>query len=125
MMKKTILLIILVLFFSYYLTAKASQGIFIKKDFEIKSYSDIFYRLETSPISIDDIIVGSTEFALRMCADKDYQKVLGNTVESCNANVSSSKNTCASYLRKDSKKFYKDKHEVKRLTEQFIKCVSH
>ena len=74
---------------------------------------------------IDDIIVGSTEFALRMCADKDYQKVLGNSVESCNANVSSSKNTCASYLRKDSKKFYKDKHEVKRLTEQFIKCVSH
>ena len=60
-MKRTILLIILVLFFSYYLTAKASQVIFIKKDFEIKSYSDIFYRLETSPISIDDIIVGSTE----------------------------------------------------------------
>ncbi|ASM52224.1 hypothetical protein PESP_b0699 [Pseudoalteromonas espejiana DSM 9414] len=122
-MKKMIILIASVISIGYYLNAKASQSSF-KKETEVKTFSDIYYKIETSSVSIDEIIIGATEFALTMCADRSYQEALGNTVQSCNHHFKMTKDRCASYLIKNSQRFYKDKTKVTLLTERFINCVS-
>lgn len=123
MMKKIIVLLVSVIFIGYYLNAKASQSS-LNKETEVKTFSDIYYKLETSSVSIDEIIIGATEFALTMCADRAYQEVLGNSVQSCNDHFQMTKDTCASYLIRSSQRQYKDKTKVTLLTERFINCVS-
>ncbi|MFL3651155.1 MAG: hypothetical protein ACI6PR_08050 [Pseudoalteromonas sp.] len=122
-MKKLIILSVSVIFVGYYLNAKASQGS-LNKGTEVKTFSDIFYKLETSAVSVNEIIIGATEFALTMCADRAYQEVLGNSVQSCHANFQKSKDICAGYLIKSSQPLYREKTKVTALTEKFINCVS-
>ena len=123
MMKKTILLIFSIVFIGYYLTAKASQYAF-NKHIEVKTYSDLYYKLETAEVSINEIIIGASEFSLTMCADKVYQEAMGSSTEGCNGQFLSAKNKCAKYLIKTSKHYYKSKEKVSQLTERFINCVS-
>lgn len=121
-MKTVFTVILSIILIGYYLTAKASH--FSSKNTEVNTYSDIYFKLETSSVNINEIIAGATDFALTMCADKAYQEALGNTVVSCNSQFEESKNVCSKHIMKNAKQHYTDKATVTLLTERFIKCVS-
>lgn len=123
MMKKVIVLTVLAIVVGCFLNVKSSRSS-LHKEAEVKTFSDIYYKLETSAVSVDEIIIGATEFALTLCADRTYQEVLGHSVQSCNEHFKTIKETCASYLMKSSQRLYKDKAKVTLLADRFINCVS-
>ncbi|KKN57816.1 hypothetical protein LCGC14_0558470 [marine sediment metagenome] len=122
-MKTVFTMILSIILIGYYLTAKASH-FSSKKDMQVNTYSDIYFKLETSSVNINEIIAGATDFALTMCADKAYQEALGNTVASCNSQFEESKNVCSKHIMKNAKQHYTDKATVTLLTERFINCVT-
>ena len=49
-----------------YLSAKAT--LFDSSDnITVETYSDIFFKLESSPVNIDEIITGASQFANSLC----------------------------------------------------------
>jgi hypothetical protein len=121
--KSFILVLLSALAIGYYLTAKANSGTSINST-DVEKYSDIFFKLETSPVSMREIIVGAKHFAITLCEDGGYQQALGGSVSACKLNFDRTKDMCSRYPVAEKEQFYTDKAIVSLLAEQFINCVS-
>jgi hypothetical protein len=95
--KSFILVLLSALAIGYYLTAKANSGTSINST-DVEKYSDIFFKLETSPVSMREIIVGAKHFAITLCEDGGYQQALGGSVSACKLNFDRTKDMCSNTL---------------------------
>ena len=123
-MKFTTIVVLALLIGGSYLTAKAT--LFDASDeVTVTTYSDIFYKLESSPVSIDDIITGASQFADSLCDESIYQEAIGASVNSCKHKSKQSQVRCANFITNHSEAFYTDKVAITLVSEKFINCMTN
>ncbi|QBJ64592.1 hypothetical protein [Pseudoalteromonas sp. DL-6] len=123
-MKYTTIAAVALLIGGSYLSAKAT--LFSPTDsITVETYSDIFFKLESSSISIDEIITGASQFADSLCDESIYQEVIGESVNSCKQKFKQSQAQCADFTRKNSEAMYTDKVAITLVSEKFINCMSN
>lgn len=120
-MKIFVALLLFIVAGSYYLKANAS---IFNNDVEVKTYSDIYFKLESSPVSLAEVITGAKEFALNICEDDVYQQALGKSTESCRIRFHETQVYCSKYILAKGQQYYTTRDEVSLLSEKFISCVS-
>ena len=107
-----------------YLSAKAT--LFDSSDnITVETYSDIFFKLESSPVNIDEIITGASQFANSLCDESIYQEVIGESVNSCKQKFKQSQAQCADFITKNSEVMYTDKVAITLVSEKFINCMTN
>ncbi|TMO97299.1 hypothetical protein CWC14_08870 [Pseudoalteromonas sp. S3260] len=91
----------------------------------VETYSDIFFKLESSPVSINEIITGASQFADSLCDETIYQEVIGESVNSCKQKFKQSQAQCAEFIIKSNEPMYTDKVAITQLSEKFINCMTN
>ncbi|EWS96703.1 hypothetical protein LOC50_17295 [Pseudoalteromonas sp. SCSIO 43095] len=91
----------------------------------VETYSDIFFKLESSPVSINEIITGASQFADSLCDETIYQEVIGESVNSCKQKFKQSQAQCAEFIIKNNEPMYTDKVAITQLSEKFINCMTN
>lgn len=91
----------------------------------VETYSDIFFKLESSPVSINEIITGASQFADSLCDESIYQEVIGESVNSCKQKFKQSQAQCAEFIIKNNEPMYTDKVAITQLSEKFINCMTN
>ncbi|WP_448566884.1 hypothetical protein [Thalassotalea ganghwensis] len=90
----------------------------------VKTYGDVFTKLKYSPVTIDEIRIGSTDFAKKLCKDESFQQAAGESPSSCLLKLESFESACADKIFGDAEKLYSDKTSVTLLSERYISCLS-
>jgi len=117
-MKYVILLILIGT--GYYLYEK--QGV-SSSEIDVKTHRDIYLKMESSPVSKEEILVGVTEFAMTMCNDSGFQLSAGETTNSCINKLDNFKSMCSERIFGNGAQFYTEKAKVTSLAKRFINCV--
>ena len=123
-MKYTTMAAVALLIGGSYLSAKATL-FDPAQNITVETYSDIFFKLESSPVSIDEIITGASQFADSLCDESIYQEVIGESVNSCKQKFKQSQVQCADFIMKNSKLSYTDKAAITLVSEKFINCMTN
>ena len=123
-MKYTTMAAVALLIGGSYLSAKAT--LFDSSDnITVETYSDIFFKLESSPVSINEIVTGASQFADSLCDESIYQEVIGESVNSCKQKFKQSQAQCAEFIIKNNEPMYTDKVAITQLSEKFINCMTN
>jgi len=91
----------------------------------VETYSDIFFKLESSPVSINEIITGASQFADSLGDETIYQEVIGESVNSCKQKFKQYQAQCAEFIIKNNEPMYTDKVAITQLSEKFINCMTN
>ncbi len=100
-----------------------NQGVFEPTD-EVKTLGDIHTKLQSSPVNSDEILIGASELALRLCHDNHFQELVGENVNSCQYRFNKLKPICAEHIFGKQTIEYSSKDRVSSLASRFVKCVS-
>ncbi len=123
-MKYTTMAAVVLLIGGSYLSAKATL-FDPAQSITVETYSDIFFKLESSPVSINEIITGASQFADSLCDESIYQEVIGESVNSCKQKFKQSQAQCAEFIIKNNEPMYTDKVAITQLSEKFINCMTN
>lgn len=116
---KKLLLLLAVAGGGYYYYANHMQGGAAPVD----SYQALLKKVEVTPVTRAEVILGANDAANFFCNDADFQRAGGYSVGECQSRFSNFKEMCESRIFADTPETYSAKDEVVAVTKSYTSCV--
>ncbi|MFD2168266.1 hypothetical protein ACFSJY_18560 [Thalassotalea euphylliae] len=119
-MKYLFVLVLALCAYKYFEATKIEQA---QQSMPIKTYKDVFDKLQVADVSNHELLTAASHFALNLCDDDSYQSAGGETKASCIAKFEAFREMCAERIFTQPIFTQQDEPQIKQLTKRFVNCV--
>ena len=92
-------------------------------EINVTDYESLLNKVETSDVTLDEVIFGANKLVGIFCNDADFQKSGGSSVKACLETFEDFKTMCEERVFEDAPNVFNSKEEVVKISKRYSLCV--